>query len=122
DLEHALRLVQVAGAAVENLAPGAVAITGRPPGPHRGWPPSSGLDAGESGTLARFAPAALAFCGEAGRPFEITAHGTLLRRSSAPLFAALRDAGVGIEPGDGARRDGWPACIRPIGPRAGVTS
>ncbi len=121
DVVQALALVRAVGCRVDVLAPAAVAITGRPPGPHRGWRPTAPLQVAESGTLARLATAALAFCGEAGRPFEIHASGTLLQRTSAPLFAALRAAGVKLEsmdraPGDAAIPVGWPLRIVPIGP------
>jgi 3-phosphoshikimate 1-carboxyvinyltransferase len=120
DIEDALSLVRAAGAAVESLAPGAVAITGRPPGPHRGWNPGSPVDAGESGTLARFATAALGFCGTAGRSLELRARGTLRGRSSPALMSALRESGVGIEPLEGGTPNGWPVRIVPIGPPSTV--
>jgi 3-phosphoshikimate 1-carboxyvinyltransferase len=117
DVERALALVEAAGARVERLAPGAVAVTGRPPGPHRGWSGDIALEAGESGTLARLATAALAFCGTAGRAREVRASGTLLGRASTPLFAALRSAGVITVPADA---EGWPVSLVPIGPPSEV--
>lgn len=116
DVQAALKLVTAAGARVERLAPAAVAIEGVPPAPHRGWCPETALDAGESGTLARFATAALGLCGRGGRTFRLEVAGTLARRSSAALFAALSDAGVRFERSSGASSAGWPVDVRPIGP------
>ena len=113
DVTAALALVAAAGATVTQLAPRAVAVNGRPPGPHRGWAPGEPLDAGESGTLARLATAALALTGRVPGPYEVRVAGSLARRTSAPLMEALRGAGVGLEasvPG------GWPLVVRPIGP------
>lgn len=110
DVRAAIELVLAVHADVERLAPAALAIRGRPPGPHRGWNPTEGVDVGESGTLARLATASLALCGHAGRPFEVRARGTLLNRRSSALFSALRAAGVVIE------REGWPTRVVPLGP------
>ncbi|MFN0009760.1 MAG: 3-phosphoshikimate 1-carboxyvinyltransferase [Planctomycetota bacterium] len=114
DVDAALALVSAAGAGVERLAPAAVAITGRPPGPQRGLQPAGPVSAGESGTLARLATAALALASAPGRRYEIRAEGTLLRRESRALFEALAKAGVEIE--HTARNHGWPARVRSIGP------
>lgn len=116
DVQAALKLVTAAGARVERLAPAAVAIEGVPPAPHRGWCPEAALDARESGTLARFATAALGLCGRGGRTFRLEVAGTLARRSSAALFGALSDAGVRFERPSGASSAGWPVDVRPIGP------
>lgn len=118
DVRAAVELVRAAGSVVERLAPAALAITGRPPGPHRGWKPLAALSAGESGTLARLATATLGFCALAGHTSELTVHGTLTRRRSAALFASLRAAGVHID--SGSANDGWPARIRSIGPPSSV--
>lgn len=69
------------------------------------------LSVGESGTLARFVTAAVALCGEAGRPCEIRGEGSLLARRSPALFAALREAGAEIE--CLGIEDGWPVRVRP---------
>jgi 3-phosphoshikimate 1-carboxyvinyltransferase len=116
DVQAAVQLVEDAGAVVERLAPAALAITGRPPGPHRGWKPARALAAGESGTLARLATAAAGFCALAGHGCTITVGGTLARRKSAALFAALRAAGVRLETEGGAEGASWPARLIPIGP------
>ncbi len=113
DVVSALSLAAAAGARVERLAPAARAIDGRPPGPHRGWRADPPLSAGESGTLARLATAAFAFCGDAGRAGTIEVRGTLSKRASPALFEALRGAGVRTDPADAAR---WPVRITPIGP------
>jgi 3-phosphoshikimate 1-carboxyvinyltransferase len=113
DVRDALALVRAAGAQVDRLAPAAVALVGQPPGPLRGLRAASPLDAGESATLARFATAALALAGEAGRTASIGARGTLRARASPALFAALRAAGVGTRPFD-AR--GWPVEVKSVAP------
>jgi 3-phosphoshikimate 1-carboxyvinyltransferase len=114
DVDAALVLIESAGARVERLAPAAIAITGRPPGPHRGLAPADPVSAGESGTLARLATAALALASSPGKRYEIRAEGTLLRRESRALFEALERAGVEVE--HLGRADGWPARVRSIGP------
>lgn len=119
DARAALALVESCGANVEHLAPRAVAIHGLPPGPHRGWNPREPVDAGESGTLARLATAALALCGRAGSPHAILARGSLLQRSSRALFTALSEVGVSFETLDGAPikdASGWPVRVRALGP------
>jgi 3-phosphoshikimate 1-carboxyvinyltransferase len=119
DVRAALELVEACGARVERASamPAAVAIAGVPPGPHRGWTPRDALDVGESGTLARLATAALALCGRAGRAYEIRARGSLQKRSSRALFAALARAGVVFESADAVEPvERWPVRVRPIGP------
>lgn len=117
DVSAAVRLVTDAGADVTRLAPAALAITGRPPGPARGWIPSSALQCGESGTLARLATAAAAFAGRAGAPIELRVAGTLQNRRSTALFAALRAAGVRLACADGPDGSAWPVTLVPIGPQ-----
>ena len=114
DVDAALALVEACGARVERLAPAAVAVTGRPPGPARGLAPSIPVTAGESGTLARLATAVLGLAAAPGRRYEIRAEGTLLARESRALFRALAAAGVEVEPL--GRPHGWPVRVRPIGP------
>jgi 3-phosphoshikimate 1-carboxyvinyltransferase len=114
DVESARRLIEAAGASVQELAPAALAISGRPPGPHRGWNPEQALQAGESGTLARLATAALAWCANAGRVHQLDVSGSLRARSSRALFEALRTSGVELE--FLARADAWPVRVRPLGP------
>lgn len=121
DSAAALALIEQAGARVERLAPKAVAIHGRPPGPHRGWTATRALDAGESGTLARLATAALGFCATSSRALELHVRGTLAKRKSPALFDALRTSGVRFEALDGATPGGWPVRMHPIGPPSSVT-
>lgn len=122
DVAAALGLIEAAGADLTRLAPRAVAVVGRPPGPHRGWAPTGPLEAGESGTLARLASAVLGLAARAPGPYELRVSGTLARRASPPLFRALAQAGVGLEPAAaGSPEGGWPVRIRPIGPPPLVT-
>jgi 3-phosphoshikimate 1-carboxyvinyltransferase len=113
DVRATRALIAAAGARVETLAPAAVAVEGRPPGPERGWQSAAPLALGESGTLARIATAAAGLCGRAGSVFELVPEGTLARRSSAPLLRALRASGVRMEPDDAIA---WPLRLHPIGP------
>ncbi len=110
DVASCAKLIEDAGATVERLAPAALRIIGRPPGLQRGLAPNAPLELGESGTLARFAIASLAFCARAGTTIELAAGGSLRRRSTPALVRALADAGVEFE-----RRD-WPLRFRAIGP------
>ncbi|MBK7877596.1 MAG: hypothetical protein IPJ77_18055 [Planctomycetes bacterium] len=117
DVLAARRTARLVATEVEDLAPAAVRIVGRPPGPHRGWSPPDPLPVGESGTLARLALAALGFCGRAGAGFELAPFGTLARRSSPALVDALRAAGVGLESASGGdARATFALRVRPIGP------
>lgn len=114
DLRRARELIAGLGARLEAPTPGALRVRGLAPGPSRGWRADQALELGESGTLARLATAAAGLCGQAGRAIELQAGGSLLRRSSPALFAALRRAGVGLR--FLAREDAWPVEVRPIGP------
>jgi 3-phosphoshikimate 1-carboxyvinyltransferase len=73
---------------------------------------------GESGTLARLSTALLALAGRAGARARVEARGTLLARTSAPLCAALRAAGAGVE--HHALPGGWPLTTRAVGPPSTV--
>lgn len=110
DVRHALELVGACGVHVERLAPAAVRIAGRPPGPHRGLAPLAPLALGESGTLARFALAVLALTGSTDREIELVASGSLARRRSDALIDALAASGVEF-----ASRT-FPLRFRPLGP------
>lgn len=117
DVLGARRTARLVATEVEDLAPAAVRVVGRPPGPHRGWSPTEPLPVGESGTLARLALAALGLCGRAGGAFELAPFGTLARRSSPALVDALRAAGVGLEcTSGGDARATFALRVRPIGP------
>ncbi len=119
DVRAALGWVRASGCGVERHGSRAVTVRGRPPGPARGLAPRGPVAVGESGTLGRLATAALALCGASGRTVEITASGSLLRRRSAALFRALRDAGVACEPL--GIQDGWPVRVSPVGPPSTVS-
>lgn len=103
--------------AVRSVGASGARIDGAPPGFYSGWSPERGVEVGESGTLARLATAALAFCGTPGGRHEIRASGTLLARESPALLAALERAGVRIEllHGDSSRR-GWPLAVTSVEP------
>lgn len=117
DVRAARELARACAQSYAELAPAAVRIVGRPPGPARGWNPSAPLAVGESGTLARLALAALSLCGRAGSVHELRPSGTLTRRSSAALVDALVRAGVGLEAlGGGDPRATFALRVRPIGP------
>ena len=114
DVRCARESIASLGATLEAPTPGALRVRGLAPGPSRGWRAERAVELGESGTLARLATAAAGLCGQAGRAIEFRASGSLLRRSSPPLFDALRRAGVGLR--FLAREDAWPLELRPIGP------
>ena len=105
DVTAALALIQTAGARVERLfdaqaaqaAGGAVSVRGCPPfgtGAPGGPEPSGDVHLGESGTLARIATACLALCARPGGRVVLLPRGTLVTRSSLPLFKSLAAAGV----------------------------
>jgi 3-phosphoshikimate 1-carboxyvinyltransferase len=107
DVRAALGLIAALGCVEGDARPPDVVVRGRAPadgGPRA----QAALDVGESGTLARLATAALALTARPGTRFELRARGTLLRRSSPALFAALRSARVGVE------GDGWPTRLASV--------
>ena len=113
DVAAALELVAALGCAPRPAAGGGLELRGRPPaagGPRLEQP----LPVGESGTLARLATAAVALCAAPGVRVTLEARGTLLRRSSAPLFEALRAAGAGLQ------GTGWPVTVQPAHPPSSV--
>lgn len=114
DVERARALLEAAGVGIDPLAPAAVRVRGRPPGPHRGWTATRRVEAGESGTLARFALAAFALCGRAGERVELDAAGTLRGRRTDALLEALELSGVRFD----ARE--WPIAFRSLGPPSRV--
>jgi 3-phosphoshikimate 1-carboxyvinyltransferase len=117
DVQQALGVARACAHELVTLAPAAVSVRGSPPGPERGWSPSQPLALGESGTLARLTLAALGLCGRAGRWYELAPAGSLARRSSPALVAALRAAGVGIEArGGGDALATLALRVRPLGP------
>jgi 3-phosphoshikimate 1-carboxyvinyltransferase len=104
DVRAALEVLARLGCSPRRAAEGSMEIDGQPP-PLRRAAPVGSLDVGESGTAARLLSAALAFSG--GPPVRVEARGSLLKRSSPPLFEALRSAGARVA------GDGWPAEIEP---------
>lgn len=110
DVAHAAELIAACGALVERLAPAAVRVSGRPPGPGRGLAPKEPLALGESGTLARFALATLGLCASTEAWVELVASGSLARRRSDALVDALCASGVEF-----ASRT-FPIRLRPMGP------
>ena len=82
-------------------------IEGAPPDPRGAPRPWAVLEPGESGTCARLFSAVAALGRTAGSGAELRPEGTLVRRRSEPLLAALQGAGAGLERGDGP--GSWPA-------------
>jgi 3-phosphoshikimate 1-carboxyvinyltransferase len=115
DVAAAKEFALVAGSGVDELAPAAVRVRGSRPGRLGGGGPTQAFEAHESGTLTRFALAALAFCGRPGTTVELRPTETMLRRRTDALMDALECAGVVFE-----RRE-WPVKLRPIGPPSTVT-
>jgi 3-phosphoshikimate 1-carboxyvinyltransferase len=93
DVRAARALVAALGATESAREPG-LAVRGEPPGAQAGRAARGTLVVGESGTLARLATALVALASRPGERWTIAADGTLLFRSSRPLFAALARAGV----------------------------
>ena len=121
DVRATAAALEACGVSFATAAPRAVDVTGRPPG-------ADGLAAtevavGESGTGARLLSAALGFQGARqgarGTTVRVRAAGTLARRASAPLFAALARAGVGVVHEGPA--GGWPVRLAPAPPPSDVT-
>lgn len=122
DVLAALAVARAVAREVRTLAPAAVAISGNPPGPHRGWAPGAPLAVGESGTLARLALAALALTGRGGAEYELAPSGTLARRASPALVRALAESGVQLRATDGGDATATFALrVRPIGPPPEIT-
>jgi 3-phosphoshikimate 1-carboxyvinyltransferase len=93
DVRAALDLLEAAGVACERSGARA-RVAGSPPAAHPGGAAAGRVHVGESGTLARLATAWLALARADGARWTIAASGSLLFRRSAPLFEALRAAGV----------------------------
>ena len=106
---------------LQPVGPHGARIDGAPAGFYAGWRASDGVNVGESGTLARMATAALAFCGTPGERQVIHASGTLLLRESRALLATLEASGVRIEfLHDDPDRRGWPLALTSIEPPAEI--
>jgi len=116
DVVAARKLVE-ALTGVRSVGAAGARIDGTPPGFYTGWRVPDGVEVGESGTLARLATAALAFCGTPGERQVIRASGSLLTRESPALLRSLEGAGVGVELlHDDAGRRGWPLAVTSIDP------
>lgn len=121
DVRAALGAVQTLGTPVAGAGQRSCTLDGSPPGPGTAWggPGTAPARVGESGTAARLVTAAAALCARPGSPLVVEAGGTLLSRGSAALLAALEGAGVGVQ-ALGARSDGWPLRLQPVGPPSEV--
>lgn len=109
DVAAARALLAAVGVEQHAPTPASLTVTGRPPSWRGGWR-ADRVEVGESGTLARFALAALALCAAPGTQVELVARGSLERRGTSPLVDALERSGVRFE-----RRE-WPLRLVPIGP------
>ena len=116
DVAAGVELVAACGASVHRTTPERVLVEGIAPTAERGLSPRGVVQVGESGTLARFATAALALGGEVGRAVTIAARGTLLLRQSPSLFRAL--VGCGVEITRQNLEGSWPVQLRPARPPA----
>ena len=96
DVARALGLAERCAREFSWIGETACRIEGAAPTEHDGPAPTRPLEVGESGTLARFATAALALGGSPTQPITIVPAGTLLLRRSQPLFDALEGAGVSL--------------------------
>lgn len=112
DVRAAFGVAAALGAELRFLAPKALTVRGHSPA-HAPLPGAT-LDVGESGTLARLATAIAALCRRGAT--TVTARGTLLARSSPPLFASLLLAGARLGRETSATADGWPVTVRGLGP------
>ncbi len=87
-------------------------LIGAPPkGPREGSRPWATLPVGESGTAARLFTAAMALARPEGSGAEVIPSGSLVQRQSPALMAALRSAGVGVEPSSAAQPGSWPVLL-----------
>jgi 3-phosphoshikimate 1-carboxyvinyltransferase len=97
---------------------GAGVLEGRPPGAQEGPRPWARLEPGESGTCARLFTALAALARPEGSGAEVVPAGTLMGRTSGPLFEALRRAGAGVEAA--GPPDRWPALFTAAIPGASL--
>lgn len=129
DVLHALRCARAAGARFPSrgkpddlLATALLSrrgfgeLVGVPPQADEGARPWCEMPVGESGTSARLFTALAALGRPPGSGAELTPKGTLGARRSPALFAALREAGAGVE--HGRQEDGWPTLITAVAPPA----
>lgn len=78
------------------------AVVGAPPGPREAERPWATFPVGESGTSARLFTAIAALARPPGSGAEVVPAGSLARRTSPALFAALRSSGAGVQHAAGA--------------------
>ncbi len=112
DVRACLELVEACGTTVYRASADRALVEGLPPASTGGLRPPRPVQVGESGTLARFATAALALCGQAGVPITIHARGSLLLRRSPALFRAL--AACGVQMPHQNVEGGWPVELVPV--------
>lgn len=114
DVRAALALARALGAELTQVTPKALTIRGNSPAHGPLTAGDQTLAAGESGTLARLATAIAALClrGET----TVTANGSLLKRTSPPLFESLLLAGARLRTTTTTPSGGWPVTLRGIGP------
>ncbi len=111
DVVAALGILENLDRPLDWVGPLAVTITGMAPSHMGGLQPIGPFEVGESATLARLATAVAGLCCS-GSP-SVRGLGTLGRRRSRPLFAALERAGVRLRQGEVG---GWPVGMDAIGP------
>ena len=80
--------------------------------------PWATLPVGESGTSARLFTAAMALARPEGSGAEVIPSGSLVQRQSSALMAALRGAGVGVEPTSADQPGSWPVMLTAATPPA----
>jgi len=113
DVRAARDWIGATSAGVKVRGEGAVEVTGSPPS-EGGLAIDGPLGLGESGTLARFASAAVALCAPKGKAVRLVPSGTLKRRHSPALFRCLAGSGVGCD-FEGIE-SGFAVILRPITP------
>ena len=114
DVTRAVALLGTLGRPASPEPGGALRVVGEGCGHAGGIRPAGPLRVGESGTLARIATAIAALCCRGA--VEVRGAGTLGRRSSVPLVAALEGAGARVAPVQGAAPGGWPLVVDGVGP------
>ena len=92
------------------------AVVGAPPGPRDAERPWATFPVGESGTSARLFTAIGALARPPGSGAEVAPEGSLVRRSSPALFAALRASGAGVQHAAGADPAGFRVSLTAAAP------
>jgi 3-phosphoshikimate 1-carboxyvinyltransferase len=114
DVRAARKVVEALGATYVHRGLGECEVVGVPPARALRGPGARNLFAGESGTLARLATAALALRGAGSPDGRVVGRGTLLRRRSIAFFSCLYHAGA-VFAHDGVPGS-WPVDVRPADP------